>query len=94
MMPTRYRDSGDIGRSIPAVREAIRLDNDHADARATLCTDLVPSDRPDEAREVARQILDLDPEFRIAEFSGRHPYSNKATLAELARVLREVGLPE
>jgi TolB-like protein len=94
VLAAAYRDSGEIGLSIPAAREAIRLDPEYADALATLCSDHALAGEDDEAHLIAQEIISVDPKFRISDFSKKHPYKDKSKLAAIVEALRSAGLPE
>lgn len=89
-----YRDSGEIGLSIPAAQEATQLDPKHTDSFVTLCSDYMLSGDDDEARRVAKQIVELDPDFRISNYVNQQPYKEAPKLARIADALRSAGLPD
>lgn len=88
-----HRDSGEIPLSIPAAREACRLAPAQVDALVTLCSDYALADDGGRAREVAAQILEREPEFRVSSFASSQPYRDKANLDGVLSALRETGLP-
>ncbi|MFW6028357.1 MAG: hypothetical protein ACOC9Q_02400, partial [bacterium] len=59
----------------------------------TLCSDYALADDRDRAREVAGQIIERDPEFRVSSFAGSQPYRDTAKLDEVVSALRAAGLP-
>ena len=89
-----YRDSGEADLSIPAAREAIRLDPEHTDAFVTLCSDYVLSGHDDEAHRIAGQIIEIDPEFRISSYANNLPYKDTTKITNIVETLRSAGLPE
>lgn len=94
VLATAYRDSGEIGLSIPAAREATRLDPGHTDALVTLCSDYMLASDKDRAGRVADQIIGLDPEFRISAYANNLPYRDATRTASIVETLRSAGLPE
>jgi adenylate cyclase len=94
LLATAYRDSGEVGLSIPTAQEAARLDPLHTDALATLCSGYVLAGNDDEAYRVAQDIVSIDPAFRISDFATKHPYKDKSKRVYLAETLRSAGLPE
>jgi TolB-like protein len=94
LLATAYRDNGQIELSIPAAREAIRLDPAFTDGLVTLYSDYVLAGDNDEARRIADEILAADPEFRISNYLAKHPYRDKSKLEQLAEALHAAGLPE
>lgn len=93
LLATAYRDSDEIELSIAAAREAARLDPQHTDALATLCSDHVFAGNIEEARRIALEIVKINPEFRLDSFAAKHPYRDKATLKRLVEALETAGLP-
>ena len=89
-----YRDSGEVDLSIPAAREAIRLEPEHTDAFVTLCSDYVLSGLDDEAHRIAGQIIEIDPEFRISSYANNLPYKDTTKITNIVETLRSAGLPE
>jgi adenylate cyclase len=75
-----YRDSGKISLSIPVAQEARRLAPADVDPLVTLCTDYALAEEDDKARDVATQIIALDPEFRVSSFTSSQPYKQTAKL--------------
>ena len=94
LLAIAYRDSGEIGLSIPTAQEAARLDPMHTDALATLCSDYMLAGNDDEAHRVARDIVFIDPAFQISNFATKHPYRDESKLTQLVEALRSAGLPE
>ncbi len=94
LLATAYRDNGEVDLSIPAAREAVRLDPQHTDAFVTLCSDYVLAGLDDEAHRVADQIIEMDPEFRISSYAINLPYRDATKVASIVETLRSAGLPE
>lgn len=94
LLANAYRDNGQYELSIPAAREAMRLDPSFTDGLVTLCSDYVLAGDDSEARRIAKEILVADPEFSISEFLEKHPYKDEATLQHLGETLHAAGLPE
>jgi hypothetical protein len=49
--------------------------------------------RIDDAKAVAQQVLDVQPQFTIASITAA-PFANREILDALGNALRRVGLPE
>ena len=94
VLATAYRDSGEVDLSIPAAREATRLDPEHTDAFVTLCSDYVLAGLDDEAHRIAGQIIEIDPEFRISSYANNLPYRDATKITSIVETLRSTGLPE
>jgi len=89
-----YRDSGEIGSSIPAAREAARLDAENADAQVILCSDYALAGNGNEASDIAGRIVTVDPGFRVSSYAARQPYREASRLARITDALKSAGLPE
>jgi Tfp pilus assembly protein PilF len=50
--------------------------------------------RIDDARNLVKGILALDPEFSSEEFASRYPYQTKEQIDRYVKGLRQAGLPE
>jgi adenylate cyclase len=59
-----------------------------------LIASLAAAGRLDEARSVARVLLDQEPAFRVEAFCRAHPYKDPVRREMLARHLRAAGLPD
>jgi tetratricopeptide (TPR) repeat protein len=94
LLAAAYRDNSQIELSIPAAKEAVRLDPAFIDGLVTLSGDYVLVGEDDEARRIADEILAVDPEFRISDYLAKHPYRDKSKLEQLAETLHATGLPE
>lgn len=94
ILATAYRDSGKVRLSIPAAREALRLDPQQTEARVILCSDYSLEDLRDDARQIAQEIIAADPKFRLSTYAERQPYKYGETLNRIVDVLRDAGLPE
>jgi len=93
LLAAAYRDCGELDLSIAAAREAARIDPQHTDALATLCSDYVLSGQVEEAKRVANQIVAINPDFRVDSFAAKHPYREKASLDRIVGALKTAGLP-
>ena len=94
VLATVYRDSGKVRLSIPAAKEALRIDPRQTEARIILCSDYSLDDSRDEARQIAQEIIAADPMFRLSTYAEKKPYKYGETLERLIDVLRDAGLPE
>ena len=62
--------------------------------RRTLAATYGMAGRIDEAQEVAKEVLAVDPTFRISEFALRYPLRRSDDLQRYMAGLRRAGLPE
>ena len=63
-------------------------------AHRMLAASLALAGRVDEAREAARDLVALQPGFRIGEFTKGYPLRRAGDLERLAAALRTAGLPD
>jgi adenylate cyclase len=94
VLAAAYRDDGKVNLSIPAAREAVRLDPRQTEARIILCSDYALEDSRDQARRFANEIIEIDPSFRLSSYAENQPYKNPATRQRLIETLRAAGLPD
>lgn len=88
-----YRDAGEVGLSIAAARETLRLEPGERDALLVLCSDYQLAGDHEGARRVAQDILDRDPDFRLAAFADSQPYKDPESLERILQALQDAGLP-
>jgi serine/threonine protein kinase/tetratricopeptide (TPR) repeat protein len=89
-----YRDSGDVGLSISAVRESLRLDPAEMDALLVLCSDYQLAGKHDDAQRVAADVRDRNPTFGLTAYAERQPYKDPTRLDLVVQALRNAGLPD
>jgi TolB-like protein/Tfp pilus assembly protein PilF len=94
LLAAAYRESGQVAQSITAARHGIRLSPSDPEPRLVLCSDYVLAGQPKQAREVAQEIVAIDPTFSTGRYLARQPYKEERTLQRLADRFREAGLPE
>ena len=59
-----------------------------------LCSDYKLEGFGDEAEAVAREIVSVDPAFRLSAYAKSQPYKHSDTLDHLIETLRNAGLPD
>ena len=89
-----YRDNGQYGRAISAAKDALGLNPGESGARAILASACVAGGWLEAAREIAKNILDLNPDFSLSSYARQHPYRDQAKLESGLGSLREAGLPD
>ena len=82
-----------LGRSTDVVAAVQRMQNPNQGWRL-LTANFVHLGLMDEAREQARQILRLHPEFTISRWRHRPPYRDEAFVERFVDALRKAGLPD
>jgi tetratricopeptide (TPR) repeat protein len=93
VLATAYYLSGRFEEAITAANQALALAPDNFDARLVLAAALVETRRQNAAREAAREILSIDPEFTLTRFSASQPYRDPTPLKQLVDCLQQAGLP-
>ena len=88
-----YRGIGEVEKSIDAAKMGVKINSTDLDAHLILCGDYMISGFLEEAKSLAREIIELDPKFSLDKYADTQPYKNEATLNRLIDELREVGLP-
>ena len=89
-----YREMGDVGRSIAAARDALRLNPENLAAYMNLCSGSIVANEHDQAGQAARDALTIDPAFSLSKYAKTQLYQDAATLVRLIDGLRKAGLPE
>ncbi len=88
-----YREIGEVDKSIDAAKKGVQINSKDIDAHVILCGDYKFSGLLEDAKNSAREIINLDPHFSLDKYADTQPYKNEATLNRLIDDLREVGLP-
>jgi TolB-like protein len=94
VLAAAYHDSGSNTEAIAAATASLQLRNDDIDPMLILAAASVAQGSLDEACEIAARVKQLDPTFRLTEFSATQPYKNRQDLERLIGRLREAGLPD
>ena len=94
VLATAYRGSGKVELSIPAAREALRLEPLQNEARLILCSDYMLADLKNDARQIAREVLAVEPTFNVLKYAEKQPYKHREKLEQIVEALRAAGLPE
>ena len=63
-------------------------------AQAYLASCYALTDRVEQARHCAAEVLRASPDFSIARYAAKQPYKNSADREHLIDGLRKAGLPE
>lgn len=86
--------AGRHGEAIAWTRKSARANPRFAAALRILAAALALDGQIDEARQVAQDLLAVDPSFRVGSFVEWYPLCRPADLRRLADGLRASGLPE
>ena len=82
-----------LGRHADVIATLQRMRNPD-EGRRMLAASYAHLDRMDEAREQARQVMNLHPDFSILSWRHRPPYRDQAVLEHFIDGLRKAGLPD
>jgi adenylate cyclase len=90
---TAALSAGDYVRAMYLARRSLRANKTHTSTLRALIISLVQCDQIEEAKNVAKELLKLEPDFSISKFSLRTPASG-SKLGEIAtQSFRAVGIP-
>jgi TolB-like protein/Flp pilus assembly protein TadD len=93
ILAASYKEDGQLDNATAAAREALRLKPDDLDARLILIDAYQSAGRHARAREIAQEVLTIDPSFSLARWSTAQPYREPAILERIVESLRTAGLP-
>ncbi len=94
LLAAAYREIGDIDQSISMAKQVLELSPADVDARLVLCSDYSVAGLREEAEQVAREVVQIDPTFSIARYIENQPYRDQDRQGRLVNGFRNVGLPE
>ena len=86
--------AGDFGAAVTWARKAMVENPRYTAVQRILIASLAAAGRLDEARGVARTLLDQEPTFRVGSFCRTHPYQDAGRRETMAGRLRSAGLPD
>ncbi len=89
-----YRECGQNEFAVTTAHEGIRLAPQSINGRVILASSLARGGWPGEARRVARQLLELDAGFSVAQYVARQPFRDPAVIERIAEELKSAGLPD
>jgi tetratricopeptide (TPR) repeat protein len=87
-----YLYAGRYEEAIPPCQKAIARDPDNLGAHLCLAYAYIATDRDDEARLIANEILRIETNFSVEYFSKTYPHKNKTVQQEFMSALRKAGL--
>jgi tetratricopeptide (TPR) repeat protein len=86
--------AGRLDQSVTWLHKARRENPRFRATHRTLASALAHLGRVDEAHAVARDLLDLEPDFRVSAFASWYPLRRPEDLERLVEGLRLAGLPD
>ena len=92
VLASAYYGCGRFEEAVAASKNAIDLKSNDVSPYLYLAASNVALDRADEARRAAMQVLEMEPDFSVAEFAESQPYKLSTTLDTLVTRLNDAGL--
>ena len=80
--------------AVEAGEQAVSRDPNHYIPHALLAAALAQSEKMDEARRHAREVLRLNPSFSLRNYAEFLPFKNKADIKHRVAGMRKAGLPD
>jgi adenylate cyclase len=90
---TAYAVAGDYDQAIKSLRRSLRENRVYTAPQKVLAISLALSGRLDEAREVATELMKLEPNLTVSGFRSRYPGSNSAHIDHFCDGLAAAGVP-
>ncbi|MDN8611946.1 adenylate/guanylate cyclase domain-containing protein [Variovorax ginsengisoli] len=91
---TAALSAGQYPRAVSLAQASLRLNRVHTSTLRALITALWELGREDEAREAARDLLKIDPNFKVSAFMERSPAAPFQLGRVVARALQSAGIPQ
>src|SRR5262249_15764166 len=83
-----------FGRAIELARRSLRVNRLRSSTLRSLTCSLVLSGRMDDARQMATELMKLEPKLTVSGYLSRHPAASFWTGKTWAEALRRAGVPE
>jgi len=94
ILATAYRMNGEYEKAIGLAKEVLKSSPDQLEAYLLLVVSYSLSDRLQESRQAAEEVMRIDPDFSIKRVSKTFPYKHQETIDKIIYALRKGGLPE
>ena len=91
---TAALSAGQYPRAVSLAQASLRLNRAHTSTLRALITALWELGREEEARETARDLLKIDPNFKVSSFMELSPASPFQLGRVVARALHSAGIPQ
>ena len=89
-----HRDKGEFDKSIAVAREAIKLEPKDLSSKLVLCSAHALKEERTNAKNVAEEIIRDQPAFQLSDYMNSLHYRDPAKTEEIAKTLRDAGLPD
>jgi adenylate cyclase len=91
---TAFLVAGEHDLAIDLAHQSLRLNRSHISTHRTLTIAHVLADRLDDARNSAKELLQLDPLFTVGAFRQRYPGRDSAHAQSFCDALAAAGVPD
>jgi adenylate cyclase len=91
---TAYFVAGDYATAASYFRQRIAITPTTDLSRAFLAATLGHLEKPDQAREIWRELEEINPKYSYKDHTARLPFKNPADAEKIAEGLRKAGLVE
>jgi adenylate cyclase len=89
-----HAQKGEFETAVPLLQQRIRRDPETDISRVLLASCFGYLGRGDEARELWRQVIEINPDYSLAQKAETLPYKNPADWQRIVDGLAKAGLPE
>jgi tetratricopeptide (TPR) repeat protein len=89
-----YCSANFFDRAIELGRRSLRVNRLHSSTLRSLTCSLALSGRMDDARQMAAELMKLEPKFTVRTYLSRHPAASFWTGKTWAEALRRAGVPD
>jgi tetratricopeptide (TPR) repeat protein len=94
ILASAYHDSGRYTEAISAAEASLALRANDVDPILILTAAHAAQGGLEQARNTAKQVIEIAPSFRLGEFAKTLPYQDPSDLNRLIDRLRDTGLPD
>ena len=92
VLPNAYFGCARYEDAIDTAKAMIELDQQNVEPYLIMAASQAALDRIDEARQTARAIKELEPQFELGEYAKSQPYKERDDLERFSAHLRTAGL--
>jgi len=92
VLASAYYGCGRFKEAVAASKDAIDLKSNDLSPYLYLAASNMALDRAEEARRAATKVLEMEPDFSVAEFAESQPYKESKTIEKLSARLNSAGL--
>jgi hypothetical protein len=93
LVASAYCAANQFDRAVDLSKRSLRINRLHSSTLRTLVCSLALSDRIDEARQMAAELMKLEPNLTVSGYLARHPAASFWTGRVWSEALRRAGVP-